>query len=123
GAAPPPSPGARLTAAVKAAPTVGFIWGDGPTGYSIRYAWRDAETDRPGRVVLITDRRLGEHTPAWPKIPAVQDAEFTVIEIRFAADGKGEGRASHTMPVAETSAQTLALDGYGQAPVLLEVTR
>jgi hypothetical protein len=43
-AAPPLTPAARLTAAIKAAPTLGFIWGDGPTGYSIKYAWRSALT-------------------------------------------------------------------------------
>ena len=32
-AAPPLSPLARLTASVKAAPTLGYIWSGGPTGY------------------------------------------------------------------------------------------
>jgi hypothetical protein len=41
-AAPPASPLERLTTAIKAAPTLGFIWSDGPTGYSIKYAWRSA---------------------------------------------------------------------------------
>ena len=62
-AAPPPSPLARLTAAVKAAPTVGFIWGDGVTGYSIKYAWRRLARAATERIVLVTDRRLGAHAP------------------------------------------------------------
>jgi len=48
GAAAPADPMARLTAAVKAAPTVGFVWGDGVTGYSIKYAWRSPQ---PGAVI------------------------------------------------------------------------
>ena len=113
-----------MTAAVKAAPTVGFIWGDGPTGYAIRYAWRDVASDAPRRIVLVTDRRLGAHSPSWPQVSeAAADAEFTVLELRFDANGAGEGKASLTMPIEETPAQTLALDGYAQAPVLLKVTR
>src|SRR5688572_10768005 len=45
GGAPPPSPMAKLTAAIKAAPTLGYIWGQGPTGYAIKYAWRIAPVD------------------------------------------------------------------------------
>jgi hypothetical protein len=82
--APPPSPLARLTAAIKAAPTLGFIWGDGPTGYSIKYAWRSISPDESERIVLMTDRRLGAHT-LWPPVSgAAADAEFTLIEMRHA---------------------------------------
>src|SRR5262245_42921026 len=47
---PPPSPLMRLTAAIKSAPTVGFIWGDGPTGFSIKYAWRATASDGRERI-------------------------------------------------------------------------
>jgi hypothetical protein len=124
GAAAPVDPMARLAAAVKAAPTVGFVWGDGVTGYSIKYAWRapaaDAGTER---IVLVTDRRLGAHAPGWSPPPAA-DAEFTVIEMRVAAKGAGEGKTSLATKIAiDATAQTLALDGYPAAPVQLKVTR
>ena len=91
-AAPPQSPIERLTTAIKAAPTFGFIWGEGPTGYSIKYAWRSAVSDGQERIVLAIDRRIGANEPAWPKGsgPAA-DADFTVIEMRI--DGKGIGVA------------------------------
>ena len=38
--APPQTPAQRLAVAVKTAPTLGYIWGEGVTGYSIKYAWR-----------------------------------------------------------------------------------
>jgi hypothetical protein len=125
GAAPPPSRAARLTAAVQAAPTLGFIWGDGPTGYSIKYAWRAALPGGHERVVLVTDRRLGAHTASWPPAPrAPADEEFTVIELRIDARGAGEAKASLAAGVAvDPSAGTLALERYDAAPVLLEVTR
>jgi hypothetical protein len=133
-AAAPASPAVRLSAAVKAAPTVGFIWGDGPTGYSIRYAWRSSSADGRERIVLVTDRRIGAHAPSWPqsseavvKAGAGADAdevEYTVIEIRV--DGKGVGEAKSSLAagvIVDADAKTLALDGYAAAPALLKVTR
>ena len=126
GAAPPPNPVARLTTAVKAAPTLGFIWGAGVTGYSIKYAWR-AASDKAGgeRIVLITDRRLGAHAPDWAPAPGADtDAEFTLIEMRVDAKGVGEGRTSlATNVVVDAAAQTLALDRYDSSPLLLKVSR
>jgi hypothetical protein len=108
---------------VKAAPTLGYIWGEGPTGYSIKYAWRSA--DAGSRIVLVTERRLGAHQPLGGAVaPAPADAEFTVIEMRFDAKGNGEGKTSFgTGVAADAAAQTLALEGYAAAPVQLEVTR
>lgn len=124
-AAPPQSPMDRLTTAIKAAPTCGFIWGDGPTGYSIKYAWRSTSPDGPERIVLVTDRRLGAHEPSWPKASGpLADADFTVIEMRIDGKGAGEAKASlMAAVVVDAAANTLALDGYAAAPVLLKVTR
>ena len=122
-AAPPPSPLERLTTAIKAAPTVGFIWGDGPTGYSIKYAWRSASPSTPERVVLVTDRRLGASATSWPTA-STTDLEFTVVEMRIDGKGIGEAKSSLTSPVVvDAAANTLALDKYMEAPVLLKVTR
>jgi hypothetical protein len=123
--APPLTPAARLSAAVKAAPTVGFIWGNGPTGYAIKYAWREASASVLRRVVLVTERRLGAHSPSWPQASApAADAEFTVLEFRFDAKGNGEAKASLMADTGvDASAPTLTLDGYAQAPVLLKVTQ
>jgi len=125
GAAAPPNPLARLATAVKAAPTLGFIWGNGVTGYSIKYAWRSPAIAETQRIVLIVDRRLDSQTadPA-PASAAAADATFTVIEMRIDRQGTGEGKTSLTSSVAiDTEAKTLALDGYAAAPALLKVTR
>ena len=120
GGAPPPSTAARLSAAVKAAPTLGYIWGDGVTGYSIKYAWRAAD-----RIVLITDRRLGAHAPEWGLGAGPSpDAEYTLIELRLDAKGTGEGKTSLSANVVmDAAANTLALDGYAAAPAMIRVTR
>jgi len=123
--APPPSPMARLTTAVRAEPTVGFIWGDGPTGYSIKYAWRADQPDGRQRIVLATDRRFGAHVFPPPEgVDDPADAEFTLIELRLDASGGGEGRTSLATPViVDAAADTLALGGDGSAPPELKVTR
>jgi hypothetical protein len=122
---PPPSPLARLSTAIKAAPTLGFIWTDGVTGYSIKYAWRSPATEDTERIVLVTERRLDSHAPdGAPPSGDAGDADFTVIELRIDRQGVGEGKTSLTTSVAiDTAANTLALDGYAAAPALLKVTR
>ena len=124
GAAPPPSPLARLATAVKATPTLGFIWGDGVTGYSIEYAWRASSSEGTERIVLVTDRRLGAHVPDWvPASSAGAEGEFTLVEMQI-SKGVGEGKTSLTSPVViDAAAGTLALDGYAGAPTMLKVTR
>jgi hypothetical protein len=122
GGAPPPTPLERLAAAVKAAPTLGYLWSDSVTGYSIKYAWHSPASDR---IVLVTDRRLGVHAPEWgleaaPGLPS----DFTVIELRLDAAGAGEGKASlSTAVVVDSAATTVALDRFAAAPMLLKVTR
>ena len=95
------------------------------TGYSIKYAWHAPADGGRDRIVLVTERRLGEHAPEWTPAPdANPDAEFTLVELRVDAKGVGEGKASLTANVAlDANAQTLTLDGYDAAPVLLRVTR
>ena len=126
GAPPAPlSPAARLSAALQGAPTLGYIWGDGVTGYSIKYAWRPAGTGVANRVVLITDRLLGEHAPQWALAAApAGDAEYTLIEMRLDSSGTGEGKTSLAAKIAlDDAAHTLALDGYPTAPAQLRITR
>jgi hypothetical protein len=125
GAGPPPSPLARLASAVKAAPTLGFIWGDGVTGYSIKYAWRAPVAQGAERIVLVTDRRLGAHAPEWaPASSTGPEAEFTLVEMLINGKGVGEGKTSLTSAIAvDVAAGTLALAGYPAAPVMLKVTR
>ena len=133
GAAPPPSPMARLEAAIKSAPTCGYIWGEGVTGYSIKYAWRAPSAEGGDRIILVTDRRIGAHsststpTPGAPASTGPGSAaqrEFTVIEMRLDGKGSGEAKASlNANVVIDAAAKTLALDGYASAPALLKVTR
>lgn len=113
---------ARIAAAIKAAPTFGYIWGDGATGYSIKYAWR-GPAGGAERIVLVIDRRLGSHAaPIASATGPAAEQDYTVVEMRIDAKGGGEGRTSRsTRVVMDTAANVLALDAA--APVELKVTR
>ena len=122
----PASPIAGLTAAIAAAPTVGFIWTDEVTGYAIKYAYRTPTPNGGERIILATDRRLGAYTGGWRPVAAtpVTDYEFTLFEIRMDAKGSGEGKTSLTTPViVDNEAKTVALDNYAAAPAILQSVR
>lgn len=127
GAGVPLTPAAALAAALGRSPTLGYVWTNDITGYSIKYAYHAPVPDGGARIILVTDRRLGAHTTAWrPASEApVTDYEFTVIEIRLDARGVGEGKTSLTTNViVDNEARTLALANYAATPAILQnVTR
>jgi hypothetical protein len=109
----PSNPIAALTAAIGRAPTLGYIWTNEVTGYSIKYAYHASLPDSGERIILATDRRLGAYTPAWRPVAAtpLTDYEFTLIEIRLDSKGSGEGKTSLTTKVIlDNEAGTVALD-------------
>jgi len=123
GAGGAPNPIAALTAAIDRAPTLGYIWTRDITGYSIKYAYHVPLPDGGERIVLATNRRLGGYSPAWNPVgaPAVTDYEFTLIEIRLDARGRGEGKTSVTTKVVvDNEARTVALENYAATPALLQ---
>jgi len=120
--APPLSPAARLDAAIKAAPTCGYVWGEGVTGYSIKYAWRSPSASGGDRIVLVTARRLGAQSLSASPTGADADADFTIIEMQLDQKGIGEAKASANV-IVDAAAKTLALDGQAPSPMLLKVTR
>src|SRR4029450_7931406 len=129
----PLSPIAALTAAIGKAPTIGYVWTSGITGYSIKYAYHAPLPDGGERIILATDRRLGAYLPAWtpvtatssgseaPAAAAATDYEFTLIEMRMNSKGWGEGKTSLTAKViVDGDAKTLALDDYAGAALNLK---
>ena len=123
GAPPPPSPLAKLSSAIKAAPTLGYIWTDGVTGYSIKYAWRSPATEDKERIVLVTDRRMSFREVANHHRSV--DYPFTVIELRLQKSGEGEGKVSvATKIIPDKDSKVVTLENYDIQPVLLtKVTR
>jgi len=114
---------AALAGALGKAPTLGYIWTDDITGYSIKYARRVSLPGGGERIIVATNRRLGAYTTAWKPVDAtlVSDDELTLIEIHLNATGSGEGKASlMTKVIVDQDATTIALDNYGATPAILE---
>lgn len=122
--APPPKPITpieALTTAITKAPTIGYIWTDEVTGYSIKYAYRIPLPAGGERVVLATSRVLGGGSIQWKPTEPATDYGFTVIELRLNAKGLGEGKTSLTSKViVDNEAKTLAIENYTAAPVILQ---
>jgi hypothetical protein len=124
GEAPPPKPITpieALTTALVKAPTIGYIWTDEVTGYSIKYAYRLPLPAGGERIVLATSRVLGGGSIQWKPSEPATDYQFTIIELRLNAKGLGEGKTSLTSKViVDNEAKTLAIENYTAAPVILQ---
>ena len=117
------TPQSSLAAALKKAPTVGILWTSETVGYSIKYAYRLTQPDGGERIILATDRRVGEWSNLWQTSAPIQasDYPFSIIELRLNSKGEGEGRGALTgKVVVDTAAKTVALDQYATLPVVLK---
>jgi len=122
GPAAPLTPLAAFAAALDRAPTLGYIWTNDVTGYSIKYAWHATQPDHSERIVLASDRRIGAYTNAWKTAQMPEtDYAFTVIELHRGPAGALEGKTSLTAKIAvDGDAKTVALENYGAMPVVLQ---
>jgi len=118
----PVDPISNLTDAIAKAPTIGYIWTNEVVGYSIKYAFHMPLADGGERIILATDRRLGEFANAWKPTGSVTPTNygFTVVEMRLDAKGAGEGKTSLTTSVSlDNEAKTLVLENYSGTPATL----
>lgn len=131
GAAPPPkpTPEGELTLALQEAQTIGYLWSSEAAGYAVRYAGKFAQPDGGERIILITDRRLGEANALWRapnQAPAAATSatgsapyDFSIIELRVNAKGAGEGKLSlREKLVPDAAAGIVALPDYDSLPVV-----
>jgi hypothetical protein len=118
----PMTPDRSLAAALQQATTVGYLWSSEVAGYAIRYAGKVSASDGSERMILITDRRLGENNHAWDlkgDMPA-SNYGFSVIELRINPKGEGEGRITLTGQVApDSAAGIVTAASYEALPVVL----
>ena len=121
--APPATPEGSLAAALQKAPTVGYLWSSEVAGYALRYAGRVTAADGSERILLITDRRLGNTNDRWaaPGSAAGSPYDFSVIELRLNPKGEGEGKISLAGKVTpDSAAKIVALENYDTLPVVLK---
>jgi len=113
----------QLLEALKAAPSAGYIWTSESLGYSLRYTYKTTLPNGGERIVVATDRPLGAWSrSAWKAAASkdAKDAQLTLIELRLNKQGRGEGKMSLAGKIAAEPDNTLALENYGSAPVLLK---
>jgi hypothetical protein len=103
-------------------PRVGYFRTPTSIAYDLHYAHRESQPDRGERIVLATDRYIN----FWEarNQPRSIDYPFTVIELHFDGDGKGEGKMSiATKITAEKESRTIVLENYATQPVMLNEIR
>jgi hypothetical protein len=112
-----------MAAALEKIPTVGYIWGSGSLGYSLRYAQKLTLPNGGERVIVVTDRPLGSWgREAWKATGqvAAPGYPFTVVELRLNKQGPGEGKMSLAGKVTvDADAKTITLENYAAVPVLI----
>lgn len=97
-------------------PRVGFMKMPNTLGWDLLYARSTTNDDGTRRVFLATDRRVafGEVRNQTRSL----QYDFTLVEIHFDAQGKGEGKLSLGVKVeVDPKTQQLELENYGARPV------
>lgn len=111
----------KLLDAVSKMSPVGSIRTPDSVGYTLRYA-RQSKVGTSDRVVIVTDRPISfwERRAGGPTV----DYPFSVIELRIAPNGKGEGKISvATRIMADKATKEIQLENYSITPVLLQNVR
>jgi hypothetical protein len=87
-------------------------------GTDIRYAMSFPGEDGGRRIVIITPRVIGFREAA--NQPRSVDYPFTMFEMRFDKDGKGEGRMAYMTQINfDKKKNTIELENYSSEPVRL----
>jgi len=112
----------KLLDTLQKMPRVGSIRTPNSIGYDLRYARKNPLDEGGEQIVLATDRYIG----FWEASnrPRTVDYPFTVIEMRVAKDGVGEGKMSlFTKITYDKKKNQIVLEDYGSQPVLLTQVR
>jgi hypothetical protein len=87
-------------------------------GTDIRYAYSTALPEGGRRIVIITPRVIGFREAV--NQPRTADYPFTLFEMRFDRNGKGEGRMAYATQITfDKKKQAIELENYTSEPVRL----
>jgi hypothetical protein len=87
-------------------------------GTDIRYAMSFPLADGGRRIVIITPRVIGFREAR--NQPRTVDYPFTLFEMRFGKDGKGEGRMAYATQISfDKKKNSIELENYSSEPVRL----
>jgi hypothetical protein len=87
-------------------------------GTDIRYAMSQPGEDGGRRIVIITPRVIGFREQV--NAPRTIDYPFSLFEMRFNRDGKGEGKMAYATQIRfDKESNTIELENYTSEPVRL----
>lgn len=87
-------------------------------GTDIRYARNFAGEDGGRRIVIITSRIIGFREEV--NQPRTTDYPFTLFEMRFGADGKGQGKMAYATKITfDKKKNNVELENYSSEPIRL----
>jgi len=87
-------------------------------GTDIRYAMNFPGEDGGRRIVIITPRIIGFREAV--NQPRVSDYPFSLFEMRFNKDGKGEGKLAYATQITfDKKTNSIELENYSSEPVRL----
>ncbi len=107
-----------LDALVKIRPRAGYMRTPNSPTWTLYYARNNPLPDGGRQVVLATNRRIGFGEAA----NATRSSEyaFTLIELRFDAKGKGEGKFATAAKISwDRNAKKLEIENYSTQPIAL----
>jgi hypothetical protein len=103
-------------------PPVGRIRTPTSLGWDLHYARSIERPDGTRQVVIATDRPMGFRETVNQSRST--DYKFTVIDIRFDADGKGVGKLGYATKITVNKrTQTIELENFGIEPIRLTDVR
>ena len=109
-------PGALLKALQSVKPRVGFMRLPNTMGWDLYYARETKNEDGSRRVVLGTDRHVGFGEVVGNT--RTLDYEFTLVEVRFDAEGKGEGKLAVAAKIdIDKKTNQVEVENYSARPI------
>jgi hypothetical protein len=110
-----------LMSALQKMRRVGYIRTPGRIGWDLHFA-RDIKRDDGRQVVIATDRPMSFWEAS--RRPRSADYDFTLVDIRFDADGKGTGKLAVAAKVDyNEKTGTVEIEDFGIEPVRLTEVR
>jgi hypothetical protein len=110
----------KLRDAFRQVGRLGTLYWPGGLEYTIEYAWRRQRPDGGADVVLVVDRPLWMW---WNTSAPSTSYPYTVVQMRLAKDGTGEGRVSFGVPVASDKTMGVALTDFAKGLAVLADVR
>jgi hypothetical protein len=110
----------KLLEAFREVGRIGTLYWPGGLEYPVRYAWRSQRADGGADVVLVVERSVWMW---WDSSAPSTSYPYTVVQMKLAKDGSGEGRVSLGVPVASDKTLGVALADFAKAPALLADVR